>query len=73
MTISAQDFYKKFLEPMGVPTNCKRAVITVDVDEPVTVELTLNAIISDGEEKILTEEIKKYRIELCEPDDSTDK
>lgn len=70
MSINSIDFYKTFLEPLGVPENCRRAVITVDVNEVVTVDLTLVAVIDEDNEKILSEEVKKYRLELCEPEDS---
>jgi hypothetical protein len=73
MKIGANEFYEKFLKPMGAPSNCKKAVITVEVDEPVMIELTLFAIVDENGEKTLVEEIKRYRMELCDPDDSTGK
>ncbi len=66
--MKSNEFYEKFLMPMGAPPNCRKAVITVEVGEPVKIELTLNAVIDKDGEKTLVEEIKRYRMELCEPD-----
>jgi hypothetical protein len=68
MKTGANEFYEKFLKPMGAPSNCKKAVITVEVDEPVMIELTLFAVVDENGEKTLVEEIKRYRMELCEPE-----
>ena len=73
MKISANEFYEKFLKPMGAPSNCKKAVITVEVDEPVMIELTLIEVFEENGEKTIAEEIKRYRMELCEPEDLTSK
>jgi hypothetical protein len=73
MNISAIEFYDKFLKPMGAPPNCRKAVIKVEADKPVMIELILEMFGDEDGEKILVQEIKRYRMELCDPEDSTDK